>query len=65
MQEECCVLDNFYLSHSALDGRTGRKFRSWHDASVTGFGNDFGSYELGVPAYVVKLSTTNYEPGLQ
>jgi hypothetical protein len=56
--EECRVLDNFYASHSALDGRIGHEFRSRRDASVTGFGNDFGSHKLSVPTYVVKLTKT-------
>ena len=44
IQEECHVLDNFHLSHSAVDDRAGRKFRARRDASVIGFGNDFGSH---------------------
>jgi lipid-binding SYLF domain-containing protein len=41
-----------------LDGRAGREFRPWRDASITRFGNDFGSYEFSVPTYVVKLTKT-------
>ena len=52
--EECRVLDNFHLSHSAVDDRAGHKFRARRDASVVGFGNGFGSYELSIPTYVVK-----------
>jgi len=58
IQEECRVLDNFHVSRSALDGRAGREFRPWRDASITRFGNDFGSYEFSVPTYVVKLTKT-------
>ena len=57
--EECRVLDNFHLSRSALDGRTGCEFRSRRDASITHFGNNFGSYKLRVPTYVVKLTKNN------
>jgi hypothetical protein len=56
--EECRVLDNFHVSRSALDGRTGREFRPRRDASITHFGNNFGSYELRVPTYIVKLTKT-------
>ncbi len=58
IEEECRVLDNFHVSRSAVDGRTGREFRSWRDASALSVGNNFGSYELRVPTYVVKLTET-------
>ena len=64
--EECRVLDNFHVSRSAVDGRTSREFRSWRDASALSVGNNFGSYELRVPTYVVKLTKNNQaEPGKQ
>ncbi len=51
-------MDNFHAGRIALDDRAGRKFRPRRDASATGVGNTFGSHELSVPAYIVKLTQT-------
>ena len=56
-------MDNFHASHSAVDGRTGRKFRARRDASVIGAGNNFGGHELSVPTYVVKLTKQSGRTG--
>jgi hypothetical protein len=64
--EECRVLDNFHVSRSALDGRTGREFRSRRDASALSVGNYFGSHKLRFPTYIVELTKSNQaEPGKQ
>jgi len=56
VQEECCVLDDFHVSHSAVDGRPGRKFRPQRDASAPNTGHNFDRDELCFPPYIVKLT---------
>jgi len=56
-------LDNFHAGRIALDDRAGRKFRPRRDASATGVGNYFGSHELSVPAYIVKLTQQSGRSG--
>jgi len=56
VQEECCVLDDFHASRSAVDGRDGRKLWSRRDASAPDTGHNFDRDELCFPAYFVELT---------
>jgi hypothetical protein len=56
IQEERCVQDNLHVSHSAVDGRPGRKFRPRRDASSPGTGHNFDRDELCFPPHIVKLT---------
>jgi len=56
VQEEYRVLDDFHVSHSAVDGRPGRKFRLQRDASAPDTGHNFDRDELCFPPHIVKLT---------
>ena len=55
VQEECCVLDNFYAGNFVVDDRTGHKLWTRRDASAAGFGHNFDRDELCLPPNIVEL----------